>query len=415
MLLPIVNMSLRGATLVSKFLLVFFIAKKLSPADLGLYGLLQATITYSIYLVGLDFYIFSSRELLKQETNKWGGVLKSQMAITLLLYGLCFLPLLLLFYLNILPWSVSVYFFVLLVLEHGNRELNRLLVIMSHPMLATVVLFIRSGIWGLFVIALSMLGVIDVSLSLIIQAWIAGNMLASVISVIVISVYFPLGGWRLSIDRSWIIKGVRICFPFLLATLALSSIETIGRYWMKALAGVDVLGGYTLYLGIAGAMTSFIDAGVFSFIYPKMVTSYNEDDGKKFRSLLSKLYKQTLLLIISFSIVVALLIETLLQWLDKTLYLDYLSFLYWALLINALYCTGTIAHYALYAQNKDKTIIVAHFVGLCVFLFGVPAWAMLTKDYAVPLAVSSAYFIILSIKTIVFYRKGRWWLLQRGH
>ena len=49
------NMALRGLTLASKFLLIFFLARFLEPAELGLYGLVVATIGYALYLLGLDF------------------------------------------------------------------------------------------------------------------------------------------------------------------------------------------------------------------------------------------------------------------------------------------------------------------------------------------------------------------------
>ena len=36
---PVLNAGLRGATLVSKFLLIFVLAKLLTPAEVALYGL----------------------------------------------------------------------------------------------------------------------------------------------------------------------------------------------------------------------------------------------------------------------------------------------------------------------------------------------------------------------------------------
>jgi hypothetical protein len=51
----LINISLRGMTLVSKFLLIFFLAGFLEPKELGLYGLLAATIGYSMYLLGFEF------------------------------------------------------------------------------------------------------------------------------------------------------------------------------------------------------------------------------------------------------------------------------------------------------------------------------------------------------------------------
>ena len=70
--LRVLNVFLRGMTLVSKFSLIFVLAKYLDAAELGLYGLVVATVTYSLYLVGLDFYSYSNREIIKSSASDWG-------------------------------------------------------------------------------------------------------------------------------------------------------------------------------------------------------------------------------------------------------------------------------------------------------------------------------------------------------
>ena len=69
----LVSIVLRGMTLGSKFLLIFILARFLTPAELGLYGLLAATIGYALHLLGLDFYTYTTRELLKRPREEWGG------------------------------------------------------------------------------------------------------------------------------------------------------------------------------------------------------------------------------------------------------------------------------------------------------------------------------------------------------
>src|SRR5690606_20238622 len=116
-----------GLTLIGRFLLIFFLARFLEPAELGLYGLFSATISYALYLLGFDFYTFTTREVLRRERSEWGGLLKSQLGLSAVLYGV-FLPLLVLIFVQgLLPWQLAGLFFVLLVLEHLTQELGRLL------------------------------------------------------------------------------------------------------------------------------------------------------------------------------------------------------------------------------------------------------------------------------------------------
>lgn len=52
----LLNLVLRGTTLVSKFALLFVLAKFLEPLEVGLYGLFSATIFYCLMALGFDFY-----------------------------------------------------------------------------------------------------------------------------------------------------------------------------------------------------------------------------------------------------------------------------------------------------------------------------------------------------------------------
>ena len=79
------NVAMHGVTLASRFVLIFFLARFLEPTQLGLYGLLTVTIGYSLYFLGFDFYTFTTREILKRERHEWGGLLKDQCALSLVL------------------------------------------------------------------------------------------------------------------------------------------------------------------------------------------------------------------------------------------------------------------------------------------------------------------------------------------
>ena len=175
------NILLRAATLASRFLLIFFLARFLDPAQLGLYGLLTATIGYSLYLLGFDFYTFTTREIIKREPKEWGGLLKDQGALSLVLYAV-FIPLLsLIFIQQLLPWQLAGWFFALLVLEHLNQELGRLLVAISQQTQASLVLFLRQGTWAIAVVALMAVVPETRSLDYVFGAWsVAGLVTVSV-------------------------------------------------------------------------------------------------------------------------------------------------------------------------------------------------------------------------------------------
>ncbi len=54
---------LRALTLSSRFLLSLLLARMLSPAEVGEYGLLTAALAFALLAIGLEFYSYTLREM----------------------------------------------------------------------------------------------------------------------------------------------------------------------------------------------------------------------------------------------------------------------------------------------------------------------------------------------------------------
>ena len=402
-LIRFINIALRGITLASKFLLIFFLAKFLEPKDLGLYGLLVVTISYALYLLGFDFYTYTTREILKREREEWGGLLKDQGALSVVLYAI-FLPLLsLIFVKGLLPWNIAGWFFVLLVLEHLTQEISRLLITISEQLLASVMLFLRSGIWAVIVTALMLMRSDTRDLNMVLGAWTLGSFSALLLGGYRLK-QLNISGWNKSIDWQWIGKGLKIAIPLLVATLALRGLFTVDRYWFADLASLETLGAYVLFMGISSALISFLDAGVFAFIYPGLISAHHNKDAAAFKQKLRALLFQTLIFSGAFAIVALLIIDPLLIWLNKPIYLKHENLFPWTLLITLLYSLGMIPHYALYAQGLDRPIIHSHIASLLIFI---PVTWLLSRYWplqAVPAGLCIAFVFILLWKCLAFVR-----------
>lgn len=403
LLVRLVNIGLRGTTLVSKFLLIFLLARFLEPAELGLYGLLTVTISYSLYFLGFDFYIFTTREILKTGPEGRGQMLKSQIGLSLILYAV-FLPLSLsLFVFGLIPWWLMPWFLVLLVLEHITQELNRLLVALSRQLVASWVLFFRAGAWCLAVVALMYFSAEHRALQTVLLAWILGSATAMIVGFIVIA-RSGMGGWQRAVDWAWVKKGLRIALPMLVATLALRGMYTVDRYWFGALAGIDVLGAYVLFIGMCNALLSFMDAGVFTFLYPALISAHANQDPFTFRKKFRQMALQTTVLVIIFSAAAWFATTPLLLWLERPLYLEYQYLFGWLLLANALFVLSMVPNLGLYARGQDKPLIISHLVGFVVFVLATAIFTLFTSELAVPLGLIIGFGFILCWKTIQFYR-----------
>lgn len=401
--LQLFNIAIRGVTLVSKFVLIFFLARFLEPAELGIYGLLAATVGYAMYFLGFDFYTYSTRELLKRERREWGALLKAQCALTLVLYAI-FLPLMgLVFIKGLLPVSVLGWFFIVLILEHINQEIGRFLVAVSEQLYASLILFLRSGIWAVFVSGLMFVNPESRNLDVVFGAWVGGSLLALLCGIYRIK-RMGLSGWQQKVDWEWVFKGLKVAFALLVATLAVRGIFTLDRYWFQDLAGLDGLGAYVLFMGVSMALMSFLDAGIFTFIYPGLIRAYQQGDAVSYRRGIRKLLLQTIGLSGVFTVVALLTIGPLLVWLDKPLYNEQQELFIWILLATVLYAVSMIPHYGLYAQGRDRPIIHSHIASLIVFILAVWCCAQYWPKLAVPLGLCVSFLFILCWKSWSFYR-----------
>lgn len=399
----VLNVALQGVTLASRFFLIFFLARFLEPAELGLYGLLTATIGYSLYFLGFDFYTFTTREILKRDRHEWGGLLKDQGALSLVLYAV-FIPLLSLIFINgLLPWSLAGWFFALLILEHLNQELGRLLIAISEQLLASVMLFLRQGTWAIAVTALMAADSTTRSLDYVLGAWTVAGLVAVSAGAYRLT-QLGIGGWHNKIDWTWIAKGLKISIPLLIATLAIRGVFTLDRYWLQSLGGLEIVGAYVLFMGISGALLSFLDAGVFAFSYPGLISAFHKQQPAFFRKNLRLLLIQTVILTGVFAVVSLLLLSHLLAWLGNPLYAAQQYLFPWVLIAIVLYALGMVPHYALYAQGIDRPIIQTHIASFFVFVIATWLFSQRWPLLAVPLGLCAAFVLILVWKTWAFLK-----------
>ena len=397
----ILNISLRGVTLASRFLFIFFLAKYLAPEDLGLYGIFTATVGYALYFVGLDFYVYTTREVLKSERKQWGSFLKNQAFVSFFLYILLFITL----FLTVVSGKITViqasWFLLILILEHINQEISRLLVIINQQTIASVLLFVRQGLWAILIVALMATRILPGTLNNVFLFWTASGLLSMTLGFLSLK-KVGMGGWQSKIDYSWIIKGIKVSGFFLVATLALRGLQTVDRYWMQYLNNLEVVGAYVLFIGMASTLMTFLDAGVFSFSYPALIKLKNEREDSGFEKHLKKMSVITILITIAFIIISVLVMPLLLTWTGKPIFEKYILVYYILLIAVAMNALGMIFHYALYAIGKDKAIIVSHIISLAVFFVTVCALQNYHKIIAVPVGVTAAFTFIFIFKAIVF-------------
>ncbi|MCQ8228304.1 MATE family efflux transporter [Pantoea trifolii] len=395
----IFNVTLRGLTLISRFLFIFFLAKYLEPSILGAYGIFTATVGYALYFVGLDFYVFTTREILKNDKKRWGGFLKNQACVSSVLYVFLLIALVFLIALQKITIIQTLWFFVILFFEHLNQEISRLLIAIHKQTVASVLLFLRQGLWAIIVVVLMMFYPVLRTLEFVFALWLASGVLTFVLGLLCLH-KVGMGGWRDKIDYHWIKLGIQTSGIFLIATLALRGIQTVDRYWIQSLNGLDVVGAYVLFIGMASTLMTFLDAGVFSFSYPTLIKLHNDNKKTEFSKQLSKMTLSTILLTIVFVAVSLLVMPYLLKWTGKTVYFEYLDIYYVLMSATIFNALGMISHYALYAKGEDKIIIISHVTSMIVFALATVTISKWSAILCVPLGLNVAFLYIFIFKTL---------------
>lgn len=397
----VANIGVHGVTLVSRFLLIFFLAKYLDPALVGYYGLFIAAVGYSLYFVGLDFYTYVAREILQVPCERRGRLLKGQAALSFILYLLFFPVVLVLLYRADWPGVLVYWFFPILVLEHFNQEVSRLLIALSEPVTASVLLFIRQGSWALVIVALMAWDPSSRHLQTVMVLWAAAGFAAAFAGVWKVR-KLPMGGWRDAVDWRWVRRGIAVSSAFLLATLALRGIQTFDRYWLESLAGIEVVAAYVLYFGVASTLLTFLDAGLFAFTYPALIQLHHEQKNDVARKKVRKLLGLTILLSVGFALVSWLLLPYLLLWINNPVYFSVINLyplLLLAMIFNAI---GMVPHYALYARGHDRPIIYSHVAALIVFVLATWALGAHFAATAVPIGLNFSFALILVWKGVAY-------------
>lgn len=399
----LLNIALRMTTLAIRFLLVFFLARFLDPASVGYYGLFTATIGFVIYFIGLDFYVYTTREVVKLPAEERAGPVKAQAVLSFGLYVLV-LPIVVII-LEHLGWPRSLiwWFLPIVILEHINQEIFRLLVALSQQVVAGILMFIRQGSWALAVVALMAARPETRSLEVLMALWAGTGVITVILGVFCIRRQ-DMGRWNRPVNWSWVFTGIKISAAFLIATLSLRAVQTVDRYMLEYLDGIESVAPYVLFLGMAAVLLTFLDAGVFAFSYPKLIALHNRGDTEGFRQQLRQTFIQTAVFCVIFAGGSALVLPYLLAWIGNPVYSEAISIyplLLLAMILNAL---GMVPHYALYARHRDRTIIHSHLAALPAFL--ISAWIMgqIIPHLAVPAALAMSFALILLWKALAYWR-----------
>ncbi len=350
----LINLGLRVSGMGSKFIVAILLSKFYNDLEYRDYTLITTVVTISIYLLGLDFYNFSIRDILMDKsssnvTNK----LVSTFAFYLIIY-LLFSLIYSLFYQHIS--FINKYAFLILALaitEHISQEIYRLLIAFSKILTANILLFIRTVGW-VVIILYKIYFEEPFSIDFLLRIWIVSNII-TILYILMITLFNNFKSIISSnIEKDWIVKGLKISSVFFVGTILLKIIEYANRFIIDYFLEEKYVGIYGFYSTIAIIVTVYINTIVISFELPPLIKSYKTSGFKAKYSSFKKSLRQQIIFII---ILLLIIIKPILYWQNKESYQSYLP-LFLLILTSVLLMNYSLAeHFKLYILHKDKRIL----------------------------------------------------------
>jgi O-antigen/teichoic acid export membrane protein len=373
-----VALSLRVISVGGKLLLVLYVGKYLSLADLGVYGLFSTTVLLAIYLVGFDFYTFAARELLARPAAARPALLRDQLVCHLFGYALLLPALLLVFFFGFLPWALLGVFYWVLVTTHLCQEIHRTLITLAAPISAYAISAIAHGLWTVPVIVLGLVHLPFRSLPVVLSAWALCATLGLGVGAFRLRQLGVLPASRRPVDWRWIARGLAVSWKFFLSSLSLRGVEFSNRYFIHYFFGDARVGAYTLFASIANTLHDFTVTVVAAPAFAPLVTSFQRGDLQTFRLQLSRLRKglvrSSLILLPLFAIATQALVMILER---PTLRVELPCF--YLLLAGAIALNLSLTpHYTLYVRQRDELILSA---GIFAILISIATNVLLVPTY----------------------------------
>jgi len=348
------NVFLRIGGIGSKFLIVTLMSKYFDTDVFGNYGLITSLITILIFVLGLDFYNFSIRDILKTRDQQ---DLTNKVVLT---FGLFFLVYIIFAFLSYFIFNsidyIKPYLFLVLFLvitEHLSQEIYRILIGFKKVLLANLLLFFRTAGWSIIIIYYYFNNNV-ITIEKIFTLWLVAN----TITIVYIFILVIIKSYRkllyLSIDFQWIKDGLKISSVFFAATISLKSIEYTNRFIVDYFMGEELAGIFLFYSNISILVTVYVNTIVISFELPELIKSVNTS---KIHSLLEKFKKLLLIHVLISSIFILIIIKPLLFWQNKIEFESYLSLIPFFILGVALMNYSLFYHFKLYIYHKDKALL----------------------------------------------------------
>lgn len=393
---PLASLAIRGISLGGKTLLIILLGRYATAADLGIYGIFSSTIILAGTVAGFEFYTYSGRELLAPERDAGSLVFGHFSFVSLVTLLTATATVFLLSTTGLLARAFLPLFFGILLFSTISNHLVQILVYLSRPVAAQLVLLVRDGLWGYIAVYFLIHGG---GLHTVFQVWTIGTLLAVMLGAVLLAQALPrMIPWKLP-SSEWFKKGIRISSLFVLTAFSYKLVEFADRYLIDLYLDREHVGMYTLFASLANLLTVLTATTVDLFFYPKLIKYWNHNDRTAFAATVRAYLLRTAVITIPGALIGWFAVEPFLSIIGKESFIPYLP-AYAVLLVSATVTSfATVPHYILFATKRDTATFTLVFLAVLINI--------VFNCILIPLAgISGAAFATLA--SMLFLLIARW-------
>ncbi|MFP2997924.1 polysaccharide biosynthesis C-terminal domain-containing protein [Spongiivirga sp. MCCC 1A20706] len=392
------NIFFRGITLLSKFVFIVFLGKySIDEVNLGVFGIISTSLALLIYLLGFDFYVFNTREIIVAKKDYFSKI-RDQLFFHVFAYILIIpVALFFIFKMNFVPIEFLIVFSLLIFSEHIGQELYRLFTTFERSVVANIMLLIRSGIWVWYVLIDFFLFKNEVDLQKYILIWALFSWGSLILFIFLLINHIGTENIKLrKPDFEWITKGAKAASVFFIGSVSFQIIQFSDRYMIDYFFGKKLVGVYTAYAQFTNAIEVFTFSAITMVMYPKLISKFsNRYEYKRLKSLFSKQLVGASLILILIVLIVAPIVF---QFLGKDSIISELHTFYILLIGIFFLIISNVFHYDLYVKRKDfqilKVAVIAMLVNVSLNLILIPR----LNIFGAALATLASFLIIFILK-----------------
>ena len=360
MIISLMLMGMRTATLAIKFALTLFIAQYMGLAVLGSYGLISAAIALFATLGDLSLLYTIAREAVTLSEQALCGQLKRYGQYLLIVAGLALLfALSAAFVANDVPYALLI--IALLYFEMINVTFYGLLINLSRPILASLLHFIRSGLWAIFFMTLAYFYPEYRTITILLCMWV----LSSVVTIIVLALALIKLPWgqaeAIGSFKSWfVIRWHRSKAAFKLSVVSTIS-NNATQLTLGTLLSLEIVGVYVFFYQAFSALSNIVQIGFIQIFRPELIR-LTEGPVKKMHRIIRQKLSQVISLAIGLAILTYPTYYLLTNALNKAEVIEHFWLFSLVLLAFVVNMVNGVLDALLYSYSRDDLLLKIAFI-----------------------------------------------------